>query len=218
MTGQVSPIVRDVFGRLIHEGGYKPYAQDSFARAACPHQGMQAPRAPGDKVYTGVPDVTSTRIMGVDPGFPQPRPQDVPQAMISANIKSFTDGLRLAYPDAALRAYFLETLEKPSFHNLPVDSVGTLAENMDDMLPRILDKPPMTGKRDFRISLEHDIRKAIDGSESMLESRQDRRHLSDRDLLETYSFIAKHPEHWAGFLLWQNTIESYSDEMCSLMQ
>lgn len=217
MENPVSPLIKDVFKNLLHEGGYHPYAQDSFSRAACPHQTMHYPKAPGDKVYSGIAEVTATRIMGVDPGFPQKHPQDVPQAMINANIKSFADGLRLAYPDAAVRGYFIESLGKPAFYNLCDSGMDMIAENMLDMLPRILDKPPMTGKRDFRISLEHDIRHAIDGSETVLDPRSDRKNLSDKDLLETYSFIAAHPEHWAGFCLWQNIIETYSEDMNRLM-
>jgi hypothetical protein len=186
------------------------------------HNHLQQPRAPGQKAYTDFATFAAYRTTGADPGFPTKKPRDVPQDAIHANFRSFTDGLNLFFPDAAVAAYTREKLAAPPEFSPAYQAHEEHRRIIEEFFPRTNEwtrgNPADVGDASGRISLESDLHYApatapIDAPERV---RADRKILHGDELHAAYVYSRHSPELWVGFLLWQNIIHRYADSFFDL--
>jgi hypothetical protein len=200
----VSPVVQKAFKNLLT-------MQDRYFYTESPrHEETECykpPVGPGAACYKD--DVSSFRIMGGDPGFPQARARDVPDHVVTNYKKSLLQGIEMVFPAKAVDAYLNDHLAEPDFGR---GHVSTDRFYLHDF-PRILPEPPQ-GKIDnpFRFSLEHDIRREFNDS-GLHEIRHDRKNFTNKDLYDFYHYSNKKPEVIASFLFWQEHMANYCSEL-----
>ncbi len=200
----ISPVVRGVFSALLT-------MQDRYFYAGKPPHGetehYQSPVGPGAACYKD--DVSSFRITGADPGFPQEYARDVPAHVIINYRRSLLQGIEMVFPAQAVSAYLNDRLKEPDFNKGPVSIDRFFLHDF----PRMLSEPPK-GKIDnpFRFSLEHDIRHDFYSS-GLSHVRHDRKNFTNGDLYDFYKYSLEQPELICSFLFWQEHMANYCSEL-----